>query len=207
MDNEAAATEAVHRFVWSGFYRAREIASIIEEEMFAPGEIERRWLRGIIKEEFRKKRDAEAGWPEVTDCDRLDVVFEAMNEHGIVALQNAGYTQSDGISDVTEYYEEAGGTDSHIVAFCFYHGQDLERVVDSGELFLTFGDINGDDNKGANVGRRIQGMLQQAGFSVEWDGTIKTRILIKDMKWQRRGDDDQQPSTSTLPRESRRTRR
>jgi hypothetical protein len=37
-----------------------------------------------------------AGWPATTNCDRLDQAFEALNEGGVLALQDAGATRSAG---------------------------------------------------------------------------------------------------------------
>jgi hypothetical protein len=189
MDKEALAIESVRQFVWSGFYDADGIVEMIDEAVFSPGEIDHCWLRVRIEEEFRSKRAVEPTWPAITDCDRLDQVFETLERQGILALQNAGYTQDNGLDDVTQFYHEAGGEQSDIAGYCFYHGQDLERVMEDGDLHLTFGDILGDDEKGISIGSRIKHALQAAGFTVVWDGSIKTRLLVKGVKWQRRGPD------------------
>jgi hypothetical protein len=187
MDKRAAALDAVRRYVWSGFHDTDEIVEIIDESVFRPGQIDKTWLRAEIRKAFRAKKAEEKSWPATTDCDRLDQVFGALEAQGIMALQNAGYEQSDGIADVTQFYQEAGGEQSDIVGYCFYHGQDLERVMQSGQLWLTYGDILGDDEKGVKTGQRIKRALEEAGFAVEWDGSIKTRLLVKGFKWQRRG--------------------
>ncbi len=184
MDNQVVALDAVRRYVWSGFYDTDGIVEIIDESIFQPGEIDQDWLRAEIEKTFRKKRAVERTWPVTTDCDRLDRVFEALEERNVLALQNAGYTQSDGLSDVAQFYHEAGGEQSDIEGYCFYHGQDLERVMEDGELCLAFGHVSGEDEKGVEIGHRIKGAFEVAGFAVEWDGTIKTRLLVKGIKWQ-----------------------
>jgi len=68
-----------------------------------------------------------------------------------------------------------------------YHGQDLDRVIERGDLYLAFGSVYGDDEKGVEVGHRIKRALQEGGFVVEWAGSIKTRLLLKGIRWQRRG--------------------
>jgi hypothetical protein len=185
-DDKAAVIEAVNLHVRSGFYGTDEIAEIIDETILEPGEVDRDWLRAVIADAFAKKQREEAKWPKETDCDRLDQLFDALNEEGIIALQNAGYTQSDGLSDVTEAYREAGGEQSDVTGYCFYHGQDLERVVEGGDLWLTFGDIGGDDDKGTRIGHRIKTAAESKGFKVDWGGSIKTRLLIKGIDWKRR---------------------
>lgn len=187
MDNEAVALDAIRRYVWSGMHDADEIVEIIDESILEPGQIDQGWLRAEIDKAFRQKWTEEQTWPEVTDCDRLDQVFEALEEQGILALQNAGYTQSDGLSDVAQFYHQAGGERSGIEGYCFYHRQDLERVMESGELWLAFGHVSGEGEPGVEIGRRIKRAFEATGFAVEWDGSIKTRLLVKGIRWQRRG--------------------
>jgi len=186
MDNEAVALDAVHRYVWSGFYDTNEIVQIITESIFDRGEIDPKWLRAEIERAFQTKFAEEKSWPETTDCDRLDQAFETLEGQGILALQNAGNEQSDGITDVTQLYHDAGREQSDIVGYCFYHGQDVEGVLKFNELYLTYGDILGDADRGVEIGRRIKHALEAVGFAVEWDGSVKTRLLLKGIKWQRR---------------------
>jgi hypothetical protein len=186
-DEKQMVLEAVKMHVRSGFHDADEVAEIVDETVLGPGEVDADWLRAQIADAFAAKRKEERGWPRETDCDRLDELFEALNAEGIIALQNAGYTQSDGIDDVTEAYEDAGGKASSVTGYCFYHGQDLERVLEGGDLWLTFGDIGGDDEKGVRVGERIKAAAASKRFKVNWNGSIKTRILLTDIDWKRRG--------------------
>jgi hypothetical protein len=175
----------IHKEVWSGFYEPDEVVEHILDYQLVE-QLDRRWLRAQVKREFKRKEQEAATWGEVTDCDRLDRVFDALEDQNIIALQNAGYTQDDGIDDISEVYHDAGGEDSDIIGYCFYHGQDLERVIESGKLYLTYGDILGDDERGEAIGRRILGALEAEGFKVKWNGSIRERILITGIKWQRR---------------------
>jgi hypothetical protein len=186
---ESEIGREIYNLVWSGFYGPAEIETILCEEMYEPGEIDADRVRERIEEEFRRKRAEEATWGEVTDCDRLDRVFDALGRQGIVCLQNAGMTQSDGFSDVSEAYDRAGGDGSGIVGFCFYHGQDLTRVIEGGDLYLAFGAIKDVDDRGLEVGGLIVDALRRDGFEVEWDHSTKTRILVKGIRWQSRGPD------------------
>lgn len=123
----------------------------------------------------------------VTDCDRLDQAFAALDRAGIIALHNAGETLSDGESDIGESYRERGGKSAGISGYCFYHGQDVARAVAGQGLYLTFGDIEGDAAKGVEIGRRIVAELAQQGLAVEWNGVSETRLFIPLFDWRRRG--------------------
>jgi hypothetical protein len=183
--SEYAATE-IRRLVWSGFYDAHAVREIVVEEIFEPGEVDPEWVEQSIDMEFARKLEVERAWPIVTDCDKLDRAFDELNETGIIALQNAGFTQDEGIEDITAEYQELGGEDSPVEGYCFYHGQDLERAVDGEGLMLTFGDILGEDAKGLEIGERIVEVLHRHGLAVEWAGTIDQRIELPEIEWRRR---------------------
>jgi hypothetical protein len=188
MDDEAGVRSEVRKLVWSGFHDgADRIAEIVGDEIYGGG-LDAEELRAKVAEEFASKRAAEATWPAETDCDRLDRVFDQLEAEGIIALQNAGMTQSDGLDDVSQVYAESGGDGkSRYGGYVFYHGQDLERVVAGGDLWLSVGAADGDKAKGVEIGRRVQAALAAAGFAVRWNGDLRTRIAVTGIKWQRRG--------------------
>jgi hypothetical protein len=179
--------DSIRHLVWSGLYSADEILPIIAEEIYELDDAGTLAAGKEIARQFSEKATAEKNWPAETTCDRLDGLFDDLNKNGIIALQNAGSTQSDGISDITERYDELGGEKSGVIGYCFYHGQDLERAVDGQGLLLTFGDILGDDDKGKKIGEIVRDKVIEHGFKVEWDGSIKTRIQLAPFEWQRRG--------------------
>lgn len=164
-----------------------EIEENIAEQLTDEGEeCDSEWLRTIIATAMNEKENEQATWPDLTDCDRLDEVFDILENSGILALQHAGYTQSNGLDDVTQFYHEEGGEESGITGYCFYHGQDLERLLETGDLYLAFGAIDGDENRGVDIGHRIKGVFETAGFDIEWNGSMETRLLVKGIHWQRR---------------------
>lgn len=55
---------------------------------------------------------------------------------GVSAPEHRGCTQSDGYEDVRAAWEDATRK-SGIIGHCFDHGQDLERAVEGGGLYLT----------------------------------------------------------------------
>lgn len=180
--------ERLNIFVWSGFYDRDEIVVCLEEdaegegEEFPPGELQR-----IVDSEIAIKREAEKAWPERTDCDRLDAAFVQLREADIIALQNAGNTQSDGFQDCCDEYQRLGGKQSGIRGFCFYTFQDLERGVCGYGIDIGFGAADGDAESSLEVGRAIVRALQDQGFEVEWTETAEQRPRLVSIDWKRRG--------------------
>jgi hypothetical protein len=173
---------AMKVWVWSGFYSPADvdnrISDLLEEDA------DEAMLRAAAGEEFEKKAAAEAAWPDTTDCDRLDAAFAELNARGIIALQNAGYTMSDGIGDTAQILHQRGR--DAVIGYCFYHGQDLERAIAGAGLMLAFGDLDDDAARKAEIGRLVKGVLENRGFAVEWNGDPETRLNLPDIDWKRR---------------------
>jgi hypothetical protein len=179
--------EEISVLVRSGFYGKQRLMEIFCEEMYEPGELREDEVSAEIDAAMSQLEKEMAGWPPITDCDRLDSVFQALNAQGIISLQNAGNTQSDGYDDCYEIYE-ASPNKNGIKGYCYYHGQDLERAVRGKGLLVSFGPVNPEEEetKGSEVGRAIQTELEKAGFKVIWKGTFADRISIPNLVWQKR---------------------
>lgn len=174
--------EEVRKRVWSGFCGPREVDQLIDDLL--EGDADEAFLRAAVAPEFESKALAERSWPDTTDCDRLDQAFAEMNERGIVALQNTGYTMSDGLEDVYEGLYERGP--AGVEGYCFYHFQDVEQALAGGGLYLAFGVFREDKAAAAEVGRLVRGVLESHGFRVDWDGNTDTRPLVSEFDWKRR---------------------
>lgn len=175
--------DAIKTHVWSGFYNPNEVQRVIDD-LLEPGADEA-YLRAAVLPEFAKKADAEKVWPALTDCDRLDAAFESLEESGILALHNAGYSMSDGHEDAAAILEESAG--AHFIGYCFYHGQDVERALTGGGLMIAFDHVQGDVPEKADIGGAVVTALKSQGLSPVWDGDPETRIELPAFSWKRRG--------------------
>lgn len=187
--------------VWSGFYTQDQILEEAVEALtegwydneddepidcLSDEQIDK--LKKIIASRFDEKRKEEKNWPESTDCDRLQKAFAELTERGIVSLENAGYTLSDGWSDWDEVVHnewQSKGLLHKVRGGCFYHGQDLERAVNGAGLNFAFSAISGEDSDGIPIGHEIMEVLKKHGFNPSWNGTISERIFMP-IVWQKR---------------------
>ena len=182
---EEYLADRIRVWVWSGFYSLSDVLEMLEDcDEGDEDEADKQMLEEYAKSEFQAKREAEAAWPPVTDCNRLDAAFDALNGMGVIALHNAGYTISDGISDVAGVLAESDG--DKVKGYCFYHGQDLERAVDGHGLMLAYGDIADTAIGKRQIGELVRAELERRGFVVEWDGDEEKRIDLPRIVWQRR---------------------
>ncbi len=139
-----------------------------------------------MRQEFERKASEEAQWPEVTDNDRLNQVFDELNRSGVLAVQNAGLDQNDSFDQLTQRYREQRDALPAFEGYCFYSRTDMAQAVDGESLLLAFGDLRGEQARAVEVGRRIVEVLQQHGLQAEWPGSFSQRIEIPGIIWQRR---------------------
>jgi hypothetical protein len=184
-DRRAWAEESIRSHAWAGEYGPEEVCIIIGEEIFGDDEHEE-WTEAAVRRVFAEKRKAEKKWPKVTDCDRLDRVFQALEKRGVVTDDDAGFTQSDGFESVSELYEDEGGKKSAFVGYCFCTWQDRDAAIEGGGLMLAYGHFTDHAKKGVEIGQIVREECARAGFKVEWNGNISTRIFLKDFRWQKR---------------------
>ena len=199
MDNQSAYDELKDNFliatVWSGFHTPEEVlADALEglaDGVFSDEPIEvvdEDLVRRLVEEEFARKRKAEQTWPQQTTCDRLTQAFESLTARGILSLENAGYSMSDGWAEwdkaINTEWAPVGAL-SALRGGCFYHGQDLERAVLGGGLCVAFTAKSGVDNDGIPIAQEVIEALRAHGFQPEWNGKPNARICFP-IDWQRR---------------------
>ena len=110
---------------------------------------------------------------------RLDPVFATLAAAGLVALQDASTTQSDGFADCTETWHRRGAAAAGLHGFCFYTRQDLTRAKRTSALTLAFwGAPEGAEPDMQRVGKQVVEAFERAGYSVAWNGSGAHRPTV-----------------------------
>lgn len=184
-DDLAYLREQVGILIASGFFNEDDLETYLAELAFDPHSAPHAAaVRDHARAAFAVKRSAEAGWPAVTDWDRLAKAFAALEADGIMALHNAGMTTSDAHSDAWDMISrDAPGTWR---GFAFYHGQDVERAISGGALYIGFDAVAQGSAAKQAVGEAIIAALRSAGFAPEWNGDPETRLNVPGIVWQKR---------------------
>lgn len=179
-------TAYVHDAIWAGFEpldSLREIAFERAEEDGFEGDAEA-FVDALIAEQLAAKHAAERDWPAVTDCDRLDAAFAALEAGGVVARQNFTCCQTCGHAGIQDEMADAARThDVH--GYVFFHEQDTESAVAGSDLYLAYGAKDGAGHDLLQVGHEVCNALRDAGLSPLWDGDADSRIRVP-LRWQRR---------------------
>jgi hypothetical protein len=140
-------------------------------------------LRALVRRELDAQRAREATWTDETANDRLEAAFDELTDSGIVALENAGYTLSDGWEDCEDDAEARRANGEEVRGAVFFHGQDVERAVDGQGLLLGFGAFGGD---AAEIAREVVEVLGKYDLAATWAGGPKQRIAIPPFEWRKR---------------------
>lgn len=139
-------------------------------------------IDGIILGAEKECIEEEKSWPDVTDCDKLTSAFMELDEEGIVAREHFTCCGSCGASEI---HAEADG--NHF-GYVFYHAQDTESAQETGNLYLAYGHIGLAKKSSSEVAEMIVDKLKNFGLDVVWNGNTNTRILVQNLKWQKRID-------------------
>jgi len=153
------------------------------------GEYDPQWLEeqaikltdDCLAEHLREQKE----WLHETDCDRLDEAFAELDRHGIVARQHFTCCQTCGHAEINA---EIAKTQKHrpVLGYVFFHWQDTESAVRSDYLYLAYGSVSGKERESQMIASEVVAALQRAGLQAEWNGSIRSRICIKNIVWQRR---------------------
>jgi hypothetical protein len=177
--------EQVDISIKSGFYDKEEIFINVEDYLYEIP-FDHEWAKQQIDKAYSERLKEQSTWPAVTDFDKLVQAFDKLNSSGIIALHNAGMTKQDGEGDSEEIHDELLKKGIKTKGFCYYHWQDVERVVEDTHLYIGFGDFNNNDQDALEIGRQVAAALKEQGFKLHWDNTVAARIEITNIKWQKR---------------------
>ena len=72
----------IKAMVRGGFEERDRIVEIFCEEMYSPGDLDPQEVETAVASAIRELETEKASWPMITDCDKLDAVFEALNKKG-----------------------------------------------------------------------------------------------------------------------------
>ncbi len=192
--------EQIELDIKSGFENENELFESISDMFDNEEDFDEHWLKKTIAEKYKQHQQDSLTWTRPTDFDKLVQTFDMLIKDRIVCLHNAGFTKQDGEADCMEIIEKLDKIGIKAIGFCYYHSQDLSRVVDEDlkNLYLGFDSATQDDDEALQVANKIVFALKQKGFDVNWSGALEQRIEIKNMNWQKIPDDENWGSERVL---------
>ncbi len=183
----AELTEAIRAGISAGFRPRSEILeSAVErvEDQLGPAlarrESERLWSV-LVAEHLA----SQVGWPKVTDCDRLDAAFAALEIRGVIARQNFTCCGTCGSAEIGDEIDEARRNGLPADGYTFFHQQDTDHAVDGHGLYLNFGACVEGEQAALAIGRGVVAEFERQGLTPHWNGSWQQRIYVP-IVWQKR---------------------
>ena len=161
----------------SGFFSADEILEILEDQ-FIEEEVDFSKFN-ILLNEFNNQ-----------NFNRLEEAFKKLAEKSIVTVHNCGYDFEEGVDDIFELYVHLINNKYQTQGFCFYTFEDVEEAINDEILKITFGDFQRSEEKSLEIGKTVYTQLVDSGFDVNWDESVNSQIEIRNFKWDKRFDED-----------------
>jgi hypothetical protein len=190
-ENQEFIYESIVSQVRMGFLPVEEIKEIVIEQVEDnefEDEISEEWVNSLVDVEFEKLKAESKSWTRPTDTDKLIKAFDELCNLKIIALHNAGYTTSEGEEEVVAVEEALIESGVKSKGYCFYHEQDLERVIDpeQNNLLIAFQKVdNSDDKITLEVGKLVTETLKKNGFEVNWNEDVNKKIEISNFTWRK----------------------
>ncbi|MEW1753678.1 DUF6891 domain-containing protein [Streptomyces angustmyceticus] len=181
----AAAEEQARTAIRTGFRDFHEVAQDVCDAAGpedAPVSLDeaRRIVGGLWEERLAEQ----AGWPEVTDADRVAQAFAALDAQGLTARMNFSCCSTCAVGEIAA--ERAPGDRG----FVFFHCQDTESAAEGHGLAVRYGayaqsgDAPAEDRAG--IGRAVVAAFAGAGLPAQWDGDPDRVIEVAPLDWRKR---------------------
>lgn len=188
--SETTPTEVrdyIARKVAAGFYPP---ASVVDSavEMFSDDvapDILRPIVERLAREAVAAHLRAQATWPEVTDCDRLNDAMGELTQGGIVCRQNFSCCGPCGVVEIAAEMEAEREAGLNISGYAFYHPQDTDAATEGLGIYLHYGAAEEGEAATLRIGHEIVDALQQHGLNIHWNQDPGTRIKVH-LDWRRR---------------------
>ncbi|MEG3087624.1 DUF6891 domain-containing protein [Sphingomonas sp. PB4P5] len=139
----------------------------------------------MIRQAFARHRAQQQSWPVLTDCDRLDAAFAALEDDGVIARQNFSCCGNCASTEIWAEIDDARDAGRPARGYAYYHMQDTESAAEGYGLYLGYGACAEGEAAALDVAREIIAQLSAHGLHSEWDGSITRRIAVP-LDWKRR---------------------
>lgn len=178
----ASARAELPRKLRTGTATLRELMDEIDGDLAAGP------LLQLLLDEAHALEEEMQAWPALTAVDRIERAFERLRQQGIVGVLGAGDTLSHGWEVVTARADGAQPPPGGFWGATFCHAQDLEHALAGEPFCLAFGSLadGATDEEAVTVGRAVCAALAAEGIETAWSGSVKSRITVGPLPWQRR---------------------
>jgi hypothetical protein len=141
----------------------------------------------LVDAEIAALKAEQETWPDVTDTDRLELIFQTLSQRGIVPRHNFTCCGTCGAAEIGYEIEKEAAKGKDVKGYVFYHEQDTESAVDGYGLYFNYGAVGESASASDHIaiGEMLASALRENGFEVGWDNSLSRRVGLK-LHWKRR---------------------
>jgi len=148
-------------------------------------------LRGVVEEvlmqEITSLNEDEVTWPSVTDFDRLENAFKALEKENILCRHHFSCCGGCGNNKMWDMFE--ADPQSKYIGYVYYHMQDTPFAIRGKGLMFNYESFRAPAEDKVTydlaIGHMLCNELEKQGLAAKWNGTIGQRVGVS-MVWQRR---------------------
>lgn len=141
--------------------------------------VTRAQARELVERLWLERVDEQTRWTDVTDADRLERAFAALEGRGITAREHFTCCRSCGLSEIHAENEQARG-------FVFFPTQNTDGAASGHGLSLYYGGFDESEGTTTDVGQEVVAALREEGLTVKWDGSPDNAIDVDALDWRKR---------------------
>ena len=175
-------------------HRIAELLSCVPQ----PADSMRSLVERCVDTAFAARAIEEATWPPVTDCDRLDQVFEVLEGQDILVRQvDCPGSEYFAMTAEAEVLYQDG---VEVRGYAFYNEDDVVEAMEGNGVSLKVASLTAEDDE--QICQAIIEALEVAGFHPLWSGSLYEPINVP-LKWRRRVASQPDYSRNRLSAEAR----
>ncbi|MFT4187067.1 MAG: hypothetical protein QM621_00635 [Aeromicrobium sp.] len=138
------------------------------------------------------RRAQQAQWSDAETATTLTRAFEALAEIGVVARENFTCCGTCGSTEIWDEVDDSRTWRGYV----FYHMQDTDSLIETGETYIGYGAFPTTkkplfQSKARHyestvvdlMTNEVIPLLERHGVTVEWDGQLSRRILLKNVDY------------------------
>ncbi|WP_392669987.1 DUF6891 domain-containing protein [Streptomyces sp. LN785] len=179
---EEQLTEWIRLALRGGYGTVKSLTELAEYHLAEDGvrPVTTAQARQLVERLWVARVDEQERWTDVTDADRLERAFAALDASGITAREDFACCRSCGLGEIhADGDEDARG-------FVFFHSQCTEAVALGHGLSLHYGGFDRSEATTTAIGHEVAAALTAAGLTVKWDGSPGQSIELTGPDWRKR---------------------
>ena len=179
--------EYARKLVRAGFCSRDRMVGLVGEYIEGEDYADQVSPTEFVDRQIATLEEEQKSWPEVTDFDRLEQVFQALHEQAVLPRHDFTCCAQCGTTEMIGEIDDEAAQGRAPKGYVFYHQQDTTFALEGDGLLFFFGAtaVDASECDYVAIGHIVASTLREKGFEVDWGNSAGERICIE-FDWKRR---------------------